>query len=71
MPPIVPVSYLEDISYIFLVHELHTTYPKRTPPKATNNPTRIAGNALPALPSGFFSIRPMVKIPFQKTIKDE
>lgn len=37
------------------------TYPKRTPPKATNNPIRIAGAAEPGTPGGGLSIRPMVR----------
>jgi hypothetical protein len=37
------------------------TYPKRTPPKATNNPMRIAGAAEPATPGGGLSMRPMMR----------
>jgi hypothetical protein len=49
----------------------HFTYPKRTPPKATNKPTMIAGSALPAAPSGFFNIKPMMTVPFQETVIDD
>jgi hypothetical protein len=48
--------------------EDQTTYPKRTPPKATNNPTMMAGIALPGAPSGFFNIKPMMTVPFQETV---
>ena len=34
-------------------------HPKRTPPKATNRPMRIAGQDRPGVPSGFLSMRPM------------
>jgi hypothetical protein len=51
--------------------EDHITYPKRTPPKATNNPTMMAGTALPGAPSGFFNIKPMMTGPFQETVIDD
>lgn len=35
-------------------------YPKRTPPKATKRPTRMAGKAEPAAPSGFLIMRGMM-----------
>jgi hypothetical protein len=60
IPPIVPVSYLQELAKCQLMVKDESAYPKRTPPKATNNPTKMAGMADPAEPSGFFNMRPML-----------
>ena len=36
------------------------TYPKRTPPKATNRPIIMAGAAEPGVPGGALSMKPMI-----------
>ena len=36
------------------------TYPKSTPPKATNMPMMIAGAAEPGTSAGFFNMTPMM-----------
>lgn len=38
------------------------TYPKRTPPNATNNPIMIAGAAEPTASSGLFKAKPIVNV---------
>lgn len=38
-----------------------SVYPKRIPPNATNKPMIIAGAAEPAVSSGLFSAKPIIK----------
>jgi hypothetical protein len=40
----------------------NTTHPNKIPPNATNPLIRIAGQALPAVPSGCLKRRPMVML---------
>lgn len=46
------------------------TYPKSTPPKATNRPIMIAGAAEPGVPAGALSMKPMFADVFkEETVK--
>jgi hypothetical protein len=66
IPLIVPVSYLwkGNSQWGFTIEtnrKDNKTYPKSTPPKATNRPIIMAGAAEPTASSGFFNAKPIAK----------